>query len=289
MNTKKSAVALGIFDGVHLGHRAVLKLAVESGFVPSVFTFNPSAVMKKSDSGYIYSLNEKSELLQECGIEKIFSVDFSEICNFSGEKFIKKFLVDEMNAGFVCCGNDFRFGKSASCGISELEKFGEKYGFEVRVADDMKYENITVSSSIIRNFLIQGKAVEAHQFLGRPYAITKEVVHGNHLGNTIGFPTINQIFEEGQLVPKFGVYASDVLIDGYWYRAMTNIGMKPTVNYNGMPLAETYIDGFSGDLYGRTLQVNIREFIRSEQKFSSLDELKSQIFEDMENIHNILI
>lgn len=293
MNIKKSAVALGFFDGVHLGHRAVIELAVKqekNGLVPSVFTFNPEAVSgRKSDDGYIYSSGEKSELLSECGIDNIFSVSFEEVCNLSGEEFVKKILIDKMNTEFVCCGNDFRFGSSASCGTDDLREFGKRYGFEVRTADDVKSEGEIISSTKIRKFLLDGDVVKAHHFLGRRYTINKEVVHGNHLGNTIGFPTVNQIFDKGQLVPKFGVYASDVCINGNYYKAITNIGMKPTVNYGGMPLAETYIDGFSGDLYGKTIQVNLYEFIRPEQKFASVDELKQQIAEDTENMRYILL
>ena len=293
MSIKKSAAALGFFDGVHLGHRVVIKLAVKqekNGLVPSVFTFNPDAISgRKSDDGYIYSSEEKSKLLSECGIDNIFSVSFEEVCNLSGEEFVKEILIDKMNVGFVCCGNDFRFGKSASYGTDELRKYGIKYGFEVCTADDIKFEGEIVSSTKIRKFLLDGNIIKAHMFLGRPYAINKEVIHGAHLGSTRGFPTVNQIFETRQIVPKFGVYASDVCINGYWYRAITNIGMKPTVNYGGMPLAETYIDGFSGDLYGKTIQVNLCEFIRPEQKFASVDELKQQIAKDIENMRYILL
>lgn len=293
MNTKKSAVALGFFDGVHLGHREVIRLSAEqkeNGFVPSVFTFNPDAVSdRKNSAGYIYGTEEKSELLRECGIEEILSSDFEEVCDLSGEEFVKNILVDKMSAGFVCCGNNFRFGKNALCGVNELHELGKKYGFEVRTAGDIKIEGKTVSSTEIRRFLLDGDVVKAHMFLGRPYSINKKVVHGAELGRTIGFPTLNQVFDRNQLVLKYGVYASDVFINGNWYRAMTNIGMKPTVNYGGMPLAETHIIDFSGDLYNKRISINILEFIRPEKKFDSLDGLKRQIAGDMEDIKNILM
>lgn len=295
MEKRKSAVALGLFDGVHLGHRAVLNLALEqekNSLIPYVFTFNPTMVLRKSkgEYGYIYNHLTKYDMLFNLGFKShIRSVSFEEICGLSGEEFVKNILADKLNAGVVCCGNDFRFGKNASCGISELYELGKKYGFEVCIADDVVYEGETVSSTAVRNMLLNGDAVRAWQFLGEPYAINKAVVHGAELGRTIGFPTINQLFSKGQLVPKFGVYASDVCIDGIWYRAMTNIGMKPTVNYDGMPLAETYIIGFSGDLYGRNVQMNIREFIRPERKFDSVDELKRQIADDIESIQHILL
>lgn len=281
MEKRKSAVALGLFDGIHLGHRAVLNIAVESGLVPSVFTFNPDAVAGKSNSGYIYDKSEKSKILGEYGIEQIYSVDFSDVCDMNGEEFVRNILVDKLNADFVCCGNNFRFGKSASCGVAELCELGRKYGFEVRIADDVMYEGETVSSTAIRNLLLNGDTVRAWQFLGEPYTINKEVVHGAELGRTIGFPTINQLFNKGQLVPKYGVYAGAVLIGGKYYKAITNIGMKPTVNYGGMPLAETHIIGFSGDLYGKNIGVMLIEFIRPEKKFGSVNELKNQIADDM--------
>lgn len=295
MNTGKSAVALGLFDGVHLGHRAVLNLALEqekNGLIPYVFTFNPTMVLRKSkgEYGYIYNHLSKYNMLFNLGFgSHIRSVSFEEICRLSGEEFVKNILIDKMNAGIVCCGNNFRFGNFASCGVNELCELGKKYGFEVRIADDVVYKGETVSSTVIRNLLLNGDTVRACRFLGEPYNINSEVVHGKALGRTIGFPTVNQIFEKGQLVPKFGVYASDTFINGYRYRAMTNIGMKPTVNYDGVPLAETHIINFSGDLYGKNIRLNLLEFIRPEQKFSSLDELKRQIAEDMESIQHILI
>lgn len=291
MTAERTAVALGLFDGVHLGHRAVLKLAAEQkkmGLLPLAFTFAPDSITKrKSRAGYIYGNTGKIRLLKGCGIENVLSWDFDSVKNMSGREFAEKILVNKLNAGFVCCGNNFRFGKGASWGALELESFGERFGFEVRTAGDVEYEGEIVSSTAIRNALLDGNAVKAHQLLGSPYTIEKEAVHGAHLGSAIGFPTINQLFDEGQLVPKYGVYASDVYIDG-WYRAVTNIGMKPTVNYGGLPLAETHILGFSGNLYGRTVRVRLRDFIRSERKFSSVDELKKQIAEDVRSALFIL-
>lgn len=284
MAAERTAVALGLFDGVHLGHRAVLKLAAEqkkNGYVPIAFTFSPDTItVRKSKSGYIYGSNEKTELIKGCGIENVMSWDFDSLKNMKGDEFAKNILADKLNAAFVCCGNNFRFGKGAFCGAAELKSFGERFGFEVRTADDVVYEREIVSSTAIRNALLDGNAVKANRLLGNPYTIEKEAVHGAHLGSTIGFPTINQLFGEGQLVPKYGVYASEVYINGR-YRAVTNIGIKPTVSYGGRPLAETHILDFSGDLYGKTISVRLRDFIRSERKFSSVDELKSQIAEDV--------
>lgn len=291
MKKRKSAVALGLFDGIHLGHRAVLNLALEqekNGLIPYVFTFNPTMVSKKSkgEYGYIYTHLHKLNVLSKLGfLGSIYSVSFDDVCRFSGEEFVKNILIDKLNAGFVCCGNNFRFGKNASCGVNELYELGKKYSFEVRIANDVMYEGETVSSTAVRNMLLNGDTVRAWQFLGEPYTINKTVIHGASLGHTIGYPTINQQFSKGQLVLKYGVYASRVCIDGTFYRAMTNIGMKPTVNYKGIPLAETHIIGFSGDLYGKNVSVEVCEFVRAEKKFGSVDELKRQIAEDIQHIN----
>ena len=285
--TEKTSVALGLFDGIHLGHRKVLELALknaENRYVPAVFTFEPHTVLKKPAGcgGYIYNAVEKHRILKNMGFSRIYSPDFSDICGLSGEEFARDILAGEINAASVCCGNDFSFGKNASCGVDELRESGRKYGFEVHIADDEYLDGEMVSSGRIRQLLKNGDITQANRLLGAPYAVSAEVVTGAALGRTIGFPTANQLFGDNQLVPKFGVYRAETEIDGVTYRAMTNIGIKPTVDYDGKPLAETYISGFSGDIYGRTIQVRLLEFIRPEKKFGSVDELKKQISEDLQ-------
>jgi riboflavin kinase/FMN adenylyltransferase len=292
MENKKTAVALGLFDGVHLGHRAVLGTASEqkkNGLIPCAFTFPPESAANKGAAGYIYSENEKNFILEhDCGIKRVFSPCFADICGMDGETFAKDILCGEMNAAFVCCGNDFRFGKAASCGIDELRRFGEKLGFTVKTVEDVFCDEERVSSTLIRELLAAGELEKANKLLGQPYIIMKNVSRGAQLGRTIGFPTANQIFDEGQLVPRFGVYASKTFANGKWYPSITDIGMKPTVNYGGSPLAETYIHGFTGDLYGSPVQVVLCAFIRPEMKFGSVEELKKQISADTEYALNIL-
>lgn len=284
---EKTSVALGLFDGVHIGHRKVLELALknaEKGYTPAVFTFEPDTVLKKSTGrdGYIYTTAEKTRILKNLGFNEIYSPSFSHICGMTGEEFVQDILVKKMNTAVVCCGRDFRFGRNASCGTEELREFGRKYGFEVFIAEDVSLDGTVVSSGEIRRLLLNGDIAQANRLLGAPYAVSAEVVKGAALGRTIGFPTANQLFGENQLVAKFGVYRAETEIDGIMYQAMTNIGIKPTVDYGGKPLAETFISGFSGDIYGRTIQVRLLEFIRSEKKFSSVDELKAQIADDLQ-------
>lgn len=292
MGNKKRAVALGLFDGIHLGHRAVLNLAQEkNNLQPAVFTFNPSAVLRKSSGqdGYIYTHLDKYKMLENLGFKfNIYSENFDDICGLSGEEFAENILVKKLNAEIVCCGNDFRFGKNASCGVEELRKFGEIYGFEVQTAPPVKINDITVSSGEIRRCLVSGEIERANILLGEPYRINTTVVHGNEIGRTINFPTINQNYSKGQLVPKYGVYFTETYIDDIKYKSVTNIGVKPTIAGKRTPLAETHVLDFSGDLYNQNITVEFHKFIRPEMKFSSVDELREQISEDIAEVRSFM-
>ncbi len=287
ISTSPTAVALGLFDGVHLGHRHVLELVCtqkKNGLKPSVFTFSTESVGVKHRSAlnYLYSTSQKCSLLRECGMEWISHHPFAEVCDMDGETFVQKVLLERFSAAYVCCGRDFRFGKGAACDAADLQRFGADYGFTVEIAGDVLFDGQPVSSSRIRRHLQNGEIGAANALLGAPYTIESEVVHGAQLGRTIGFPTINQVFAVGQLVPKFGVYASETMVDGVKYPSLTNIGMKPTVDYDGLPLAETHLIGYAGDLYGKTLQAALHHFLRGEEKFSSVAELTAQMHRDLE-------
>ena len=291
MEIARSAVALGLFDGVHIGHRAVLSAACGQcgkGLVPEVFTFSPESAAYKpdSDSGYIYGADTKNRLIRECGIKNICFPPFEKVCGLSGEEFVRRVLRERLNAAYVCCGRDFRFGSRASCGISELRELGRKYRFEIAVVDDVRSGENVVSSSGIRRLLRDGNIVKANELLGHSYIVSGTVVDGNHIGRTLDFPTINQDFAEGQLVPAYGVYSGKLSLDGEVFRTVTNIGVKPTIAGERRPLAETHIIGFSGDLYGRSLDVCLEHFIRGEKRFESLDELRAQIKEDIRSAGN---
>lgn len=282
-----SAVALGLFDGVHLGHRRVLELVLaqkSNGMRPSVFTFATESVGVKHDAAldYLYPTEQKCAMLRECGMEHIAHHPFAEVCDLEGEEFVQKILVQRFSAAYVCCGEDFRFGRDAAWNVQDLCRFGAQYGFSVQLADAVRVDGETVSSSRIRVFLHSGEVSHAAKLLGAPYTIAQEVVHGAQLGRTIGFPTMNQVFAQGQLVPKFGVYASRTVLDGISYPSITNVGRKPTVQYDGRPLAETYVIGAKGDFYGKTIPVALLDFIRPEQKFESLEALTAQMHKDLE-------
>ncbi|MBQ3566327.1 MAG: bifunctional riboflavin kinase/FAD synthetase [Oscillospiraceae bacterium] len=283
---EKTAVALGIFDGVHLGHRLILDTAKtfsEKGMKFAVFTFKTASVEIKHGKPYeyLYTENQKNHILENLGAEYICSPDISAIKNMSGEQFAKEILAEKMNAGAVVCGENFRFGKDASCGAEDIVAFGKKYGFEVIVCKTLEKNGEKISSGKIKDYLKNGELSKANELLGERYFILGEVVTGNRLGRTISFPTINQLFEEKQVVPKKGAYASSTEIYEKEYCAITNIGVKPTVESNIKPLAETHIIDFGSDIYGKTIKTEFIEFLREEKKFPSLEHLKEQILSDL--------
>lgn len=278
---QKTAVALGVFDGVHLGHRRVIKTTVslkEKGLVPTVFTFDTQTVIKRGGKiTTIMSQSVKEHTLAELGVEVLASPDFESLKDFEPERFVKEILVDRLNASVLVCGEDFTFGKGAKGNCDSLMTFGKKYGFEVLVIPAENYQGEVISSSRIRNALEQGDISLANKMLGENFALELEVIHGKQLGRTWNFPTINQELDQTQAPIKFGVYCSRVYINGKGYNGVTNIGIKPTVNVKTNPLAETFIIGFEGDLYGKVLRLELYEFIRAERKFASFEELKEEI------------
>ncbi|MBE6837584.1 MAG: bifunctional riboflavin kinase/FAD synthetase [Ruminococcus sp.] len=278
---KKTVVALGVFDGVHSGHRTVINEAVsfkEKGFLPVAFTFKTPSVFKKGEKlQAILSDSIKAERLLRLGCEAVISPDFNELKNLSPEDFVKEILVEKLKAGVVVCGDDFRFGKNAQGNCETLKELGKKLDFEVKVVEPFMVSGEVLSSTMLRELIKNGEISKANRLLCENYELELEVVYGAQIGRTWNFPTINQIFPEGQVVVKFGVYCSRVLIDGVWYNGVTNVGVKPTVNEKSEPLAETFIMDYTGDLYGKKLRLSLYEFIREEKKFQSLDELKEEI------------
>ncbi len=283
MDNNGYAVAIGIFDGVHIGHMAVIDSAValkKEGLVPAAFTF--SIADSPKTGGMLISDELKREYLSKAGIERIESPDFSEFASMDGESFVRRRLIGEMNARAVCCGYDFRFGRGRACGTDELRDICARCGVRVYVAPEVTDSGLPVSSSRIREAIAAGDVSTANRLLGREYEFETQVSHGRRLAGRLGFPTINQKWPERFVTPRFGVYASRARIGGESYAAVTNIGVKPTVVENGGDgvLAESYIEGFSGDLYGCRVRVALVDFMRPERKFGSIDELKAQIMRD---------
>ena len=281
-NGERTAVSLGIFDGVHIGHRAVLNSAKKSGLKTAVFTFLSETVTTKGNKGVIYTDKRKLEILKELGVEYILSPEFSAFRDMSAEDFVKEVLAGAFNAGEVFCGVDFRFGKGAAAGVSELSRLCFKHDIRLNVTPPVMYRGQAVSSTRIKNALIDGDISSANAMLYEKFGYFEKVIHGNEIGRTLNFPTINQVIPQKTVLPKFGVYITEVEVLGKTYRGVSNVGVKPTVG-NKEPLIETHILNFSGNLYGESLKVRLVKFLREEKKFASLDELKRQVDFDIQN------
>lgn len=204
--------------------------------------------------------------------------------NTSGEDFLKDTLIQRFSMKVLVSGENFRFGKDGSCDSSYLDSVQEKENFLHVTVPSVYVDGEHVSSSKIRTFLEEGNLNSANRFLGYDFRVTGKVVHGAHLGTELGFPTVNIAFPDDGFVPKFGVYACRTELDGKEYRAIANVGVKPTVTEVSKPLFEAHISGFSGDLYGRTVTFSLERFLRPEKRFSSVSELKNQINEDLQTI-----
>lgn len=285
--TQESAAALGLFDGVHLGHRKVIEAAVmcrREGLLPCAFTFNSEAFPKKHgrDFRFLYTEEHKKRLLEDAGISAVYTGSFSHIGSMDGESFCRDILCGMLNVKKVFCGGDFRFGRGAAWGFDDLAAFGRKMGFDAVCIPHFCDEEGEVSSTRIRSHLAEGEPEKAASLLGRPYEITGEVVHGKALGRTISFPTINQPYAEGQLVPACGVYLSRITTGENIYYGVTNIGVKPTVTEENIPLAETHLFDFSGDLYGKYCRTELLRFLRPEKKFENITALRQAIALDCE-------
>lgn len=291
---KGTVCALGLFDGVHRGHRLIINNAVakakELGVRPAVFTFRTDTMTSKGHDGrfeMILDDEEKRRHFEDMGIELLYSPAFEELRGMSAEDFVRDILVGLLGCRAVVCGSDYRFGKGAEGDCSTLELYGRIYGIDVRVCDKLTYKGEEVSSTVIRECIRSGQIEKANELLGYIFGLRLKVEHGRQLGRTWNFPTINQMIPEGQIMPKFGVYATRVPIDGKEYFGVTNIGVKPTLKAHDAPLAETYILDFEGDLYGREIEILLDRFIRPEKGFDSTDELKAQIARDTEKVRRI--
>ena len=285
-----TCVALGNFDGIHLGHRAIIeacaRTAREEGLLSLVWSFrrHPEHILKGSfSSGNIISLSDKEEIMTDLGIGHIIWENFESVRFLSPEEFCQTILLKKLYAKKVFCGFNFTFGKNGAGNADFLKEYLTPLGVEVIALDPVTQGGEPISSTRIRALLSDGNMEQAAQLLGRPYSIRFPVLHGKHLGTKIGFPTLNQSFPEEYVVPKKGVYAVRMILDGKSYPGVCNVGNRPTVDQNGETLAETHLFDFSGDLYGKKVKVEFFSFLRPEKRFSSLEELKKQITKDREN------
>ncbi len=297
----RTVVALGNFDGVHLGHRVVLRRAVEEarerGFrsVAATFDPHPRSVLRPDGAPLLLSdMETRRELLLGVGMDEVAVIPFdAELSKKSPDEFVGEILVGKLGAGIVVVGENFRFGHRAAGDLSDLRRIMRSHGgkaFGVPVRGSNGGEEISViseiSSTCIREFLGEGRVEEASSLLGRPYSVRGEVVVGDMRGRAIGFPTANVEASPDVIVPARGVYACFVEVDGKRLASCTNIGVAPTFGERESRV-EAHILGYDGDLYGKVIEVEFLRRIRGEKKFSGVEELAAQIGRDVEEARRI--
>ena len=276
--TKKTAVTIGKFDGLHRGHQKLVDrirgyASDECDSVLCAFDMHRDAIMTN---------RERREHL-EGKIDWLIDCPFTEqLRNMEAEDFIRDILFGKLNAAHVVVGNDFVFGHEKRGSVAMLEKYAAEYGYTVDVVEKERYQDMIISSTYIRDALAQGDVQLAERLLGYPYELTGPVRHGKQLGRTLGFPTMNIEPEAQKILPRYGVYACRVKIDGKWYNGVGNAGVKPTVTDERRRLFEVYVYGYEGDAYGKEVTARFCGFERPEVKFGSVEELKEQVMKDMQ-------
>ena len=295
-STDYTILTIGTFDGVHLGHQKVLerltKEAKNNNLKSTVLTFfpHPRTVLNPNKPlKLINSVNERTNLLSRSKIDNLiihpFDKSFSEL---DPEKYVLEILVKKLKAKIILIGYDHKFGKNRTADINDLKMYGEKYGFKVIEIKAEEISNIAISSTKIRKAISEGDISTAKEYLGYDVTLSGRIVHGKSIGRTIGFPTANvEVSEEYKLLPKNGVYLIQSIINKKQVFGMMNIGVKPTLIESSKTIEINFFD-FEGNLYDRNIRVDIKQFIRDEIKFDSLELLKSQIQKDKINCNSII-
>lgn len=295
---RNAVITIGTFDGVHSGHRQIIELMKKEAALVNgetvIITFHPHprhVISNKNKVFLINTLDEKLDLLQQNGINHVVVVPFTEsFAQLSAEQYIHDFLVKTFQPHTIIIGHDHRFGKDRQGNFQLLEDKAAEFGFTVKEIPGYMMENMTISSTRIREALLKGDVATANHFLGYAYFFSGMVVEGNKLGRTIGYPTANiKMEEEDKLIPGNGVYAVEVLsimngessIVGSLYKGMMNIGVRPTVD-GTRRMIEVNIFDFDADIYGHHITIKVKRHLRDEQKFNGLDELKAQLARDKE-------
>lgn len=283
-----TVLTIGTFDGVHLGHQKIIEKVVatarQEGLLATIFTFfpHPRMVVQHDKSlKLIHTLEEKKQLLQRLGVDLLVVQPFNEaFAQLTAEEFVSTILVQHLNVKKVIIGYDHRFGRNRTANINDMRLFGEKYGFAVEEISVQEVDEVSVSSTKIREALNKGDVTTAEHYLGVPYSLTGTVIHGLKLGRTLGYPTANiQVTEDYKLIPKDGVYAVYSYIGARKVYGMMSIGKNPTIEGKGASI-EVYFFDFNGDLYDRELTIYFVKYLREERKFSSVALLKKQLQDD---------
>lgn len=283
---RPGAVAIGKFDGIHLGHQKLIQKIIEQkakGYLATVFTFDTSAAaFFGGEEKELTTREEKRIVFEKMGVDVLIEFPLNrETAATEPVEFVQRYLVSQMQAAYICAGTDLSFGRRGAGNYELLQQYADSYGYQVELIDKVRMDGEEVSSTRVREAVRTGQMEAAARMLGTPYSVSGTVEHGRRLGRTIGMPTANLLPEQDKLLPPNGVYYSKVLMGGRIYRSITNIGCKPTVSENHIMGVETYLYDFAGDIYGKDITVQLLAFRRSEMKFDGVDSLKAQMQKDI--------
>lgn len=291
---QRKAVSLGNFDGVHLGHQKLMKNNLEISkkydLEPAVLLFKQNTKLRlKDDKEYMTSLEDKIEILSSIGIHTFCLIDFDEkFMNLSPREFIAEIINKKLNASYIICGKDYRFGKKASGDVDTLKKYEERYNYKTSVVDFEKEDEFNkISSNHIRDLIREGNIKKVNKLLARPYKIKGTIVDGMKRGRTLNFPTANLKLSFNYVLPIDGVYLTRINIDNKSYYALSNVGKNPTFGENSRKV-ETYILDFDQNIYGENVSIEFLEFFRYDIKFTSREELIEQMNIDKKRAYKYL-
>lgn len=294
---ENAVVTIGTFDGVHQGHRKIInrivELAKDTGGESVILTFfpHPRMILHPEDQNLklITTINEKAALLENLGVDHLIITPFSrDFSNQSAEEYIRDVLVKRIGTRKIVIGYDHRFGKDRQGGLADLQRVGPQYGFDVLEIPEQDINDMAVSSTRVREALLTGDIRLANTLLGYPFSLTGKVIKGDQIGRQLGYPTANlQVEETYKLIPSDGIYAVKVIVDRAEHKGMAYIGHRPTVNGVTRNI-EVNIFDFDQDIYGRDLKMDFYEFVRGDEKFTTLDALKIRLAEDKQKVLELL-
>ncbi len=286
----ETAIALGNFDGVHIGHKKLImnmvNMAKKQDLKPSILLFDNHSRMVTTGKTpmCLTSRVQKEELVKNLGVETIYSINFNEnLMKLQPEEFVKNILIDKLNTKLVVVGFDYRFGHKASGDVEALKELAIKYGFKVMVLEPVYIDDILVSSTKIRELILEGNLELVKLMLDRDYQLIGKVIPGNKIGRTLGFPTANLELTDNYALPKYGVYRTKTIINDKTYLSATSIGYNPTFSSSKVKI-ECHIIDFGEKIYDQVISVDFIEYLREEIKFNKLDDLVKQINDDIKTV-----